>query len=150
MPTAAQLSAKLSKKRLAELLAEACLENETLAHRLEIELLGDQAQGIAAQLERRIDRFSGRQWETLPRYARHFETEHPLAATLLYRKLLENTLDNARSKAYGHAARYWRALAELAPRIQFPETIENETAYKARLSERHKRKTSFWKAMDQR
>ncbi len=41
MPTAAQLSAKLSKKHLAELLAEACLEIETLAHRLEIELLGD-------------------------------------------------------------------------------------------------------------
>lgn len=109
----------------------------------------DETDSAAAMVQRRIDRFSGRQWETLPQYAHHFETDHPLVATLLYRKLLEDVLDNARSKAYAHAARYWRALAELATRIQFLNTQENEAAYKARLSERHKRKTSFWRAMDQ-
>ncbi len=110
----------------------------------------DETDRASAMVQRRIDRFSGRQGETLPQYAHHFETDHPLVATLLYRKLLEDVLDNARSKAYAHAALYWRALAELATRIQCFDTLENEAAYKARLSERHKRKTSFWRAMDQR
>ncbi|MBD5780670.1 hypothetical protein IEN85_14310 [Pelagicoccus sp. NFK12] len=104
----------------------------------------------AAYAQRHIDRLSGRYWEILPKYAREFEAKHPLAATLLYRKLLEDILDSARSKAYHHAADYWHALSQIASRIQFPDTVEDETAYKIRLTEKHKRKTSFQRALNER
>ncbi|WP_369426451.1 DUF6880 family protein [Pelagicoccus sp. SDUM812002] len=75
----------------------------------------DETDRAAAFAQSHIDKISGRYWEILPQYARTFEAEHPLVATLLYRKLLEDVLDNARSKAYHHAADYWHTLAKLAP-----------------------------------
>jgi len=191
MPTAAQLSAKLSKKRLAELLAEACLENETLAHRLETnqgELGGyDRIQIAQALCEKRrwqealdlvadvdakgswvdmieaiqLEAYQGLgQIEKVAAIRRAEFLRYPSAERLQdwLDALAPEQREAARSEGiayaesddcYPYAARYWRALAELAPRIQFPDTIENEAAYKARLSEPHKRKTSFWRAMDQ-
>ncbi len=74
----------------------------------------DEIDRAAVWAQRHIDRLSGRYWEILPQYAHTFEANHPLVATLLYRKLLDDILETARSKAYHHAADYWHKLAELA------------------------------------
>jgi hypothetical protein len=49
--------------------------------------------------------------------AEHLEPKEPLAATLLYRKMIEFTLDRARSSRYGHAARHLRSCAWLVQGI---------------------------------
>jgi hypothetical protein len=46
--------------------------------------------------------------------AKMLEANHPLAATILYRTLLNDILDRLRSPAYGHAARYLAKLEVLA------------------------------------
>jgi len=46
--------------------------------------------------------------------AETLEPDHPAAATILYRALLDDIPDRARSPAYGHAARYLQKLDALA------------------------------------
>ena len=73
---------------------------------------------------------------------------HPVAATILYRALLDDILTRARSKAYPHAARYLKRLDELA--VQGDEGsaqyagIDPHAAYRSALRKNHSRKTGFW------
>ena len=50
--------------------------------------------------------------------ARGLEQGYPLAASIVYRALLESILDRAQSKAYPHATRYLRRLGKLANKIR--------------------------------
>ena len=56
-------------------------------------------------LDRRAE-WEGRHYEALLAAAETLEADHPVAATILYRALLDDILNRARSPAYGHAARY--------------------------------------------
>jgi len=58
--------------------------------------------------------WDGGDWHILPKVAALLEHDYPLAATILYRTLLDNILDRARSKAYGHGAKYLGKLVLLA------------------------------------
>ncbi|WP_371931843.1 DUF6880 family protein [Mameliella sp. MMSF_3510] len=60
------------------------------------------------------DRWDGGDWHILPKVAALLEHDHPLAATILFRALLDDILARARSKAYGHGATYLGKLALLA------------------------------------
>ncbi len=105
---------------------------------------------LAAQLivERR-EEWDGRDWHVLPEVAETLEHEYPLAATILYRALLDDVLARARSKAYGHGARHLRQLgliaeaAEADPARQGTGIVTHET-YLAEISSVHKRKSGFW------
>jgi hypothetical protein len=70
---------------------------------------------IAARLvvDRRAE-WEGRHYEVLLAAAETLEPDHPVAATILYRALLDDILNRARSPAYGHAARYLEKLDALA------------------------------------
>jgi hypothetical protein len=68
----------------------------------------------------------------------------PRGETVIYRALLNGILDRAYTRAYGHAARYWARLREIANSgvdllpLSLPDTFESE------IRARHARKTAFW------
>jgi Family of unknown function (DUF6880) len=59
------------------------------------------ARRAAERLPRAID--GDCYWTLMP--AERLENKEPLAASLLYRRMIDFTLDHGRSKRYGHAAR---------------------------------------------
>ena len=76
--------------------------------------------------------------------ARSLEQGQPLAASIVYRALLESILDRAQSKAYPHAARYLRRLGTLAKKIRAWSPIAPHESYLQTLRARHDRKRAFW------
>ncbi|KAA0912606.1 DUF6880 family protein [Aquicoccus porphyridii] len=91
-------------------------------------------------------RWDGGDWHILPKVADLLEYDHPLAATILYRALLDNILDRARSKAYGHGAKYLGKLDLLAGEADqiHPRGMVNHATYLAKLKTAHLRKSGFW------
>ncbi|HEY6924375.1 MAG TPA: hypothetical protein VI653_12960, partial [Steroidobacteraceae bacterium] len=67
-----------------------------------------------------------------------------LAATLMLRALLDAILARAYAKAYGHGARYLKALRELAHEVDDYRGHVTHEMYEQRLRLTHGRKTSFW------
>lgn len=100
---------------------------------------------LAAKLvvDRRAE-WDGRHYEPLLAAAETLEPDHPAAATILYRALLDDILDRARSPAYGHGARYLEKLEALAPDADAVSMSNPHQAYRAALSKKHGRKTGFW------
>lgn len=92
------------------------------------------------------DRWDGGDWHILPKVAARLEHDHPLAATILYRALLDDILARARSKAYGHGATYLAKLALLAEDADAarPGEMPSHATYLAELKKAHKRKSGFW------
>ena len=72
-----------------------------------------------------------------------------LGAVACYRALLEDILDRAYSPAYRHAARYWKRLQELAPRIADYQSLETRADYDVRFRVRHGRKPAFWRRVEE-
>lgn len=83
--------------------------------------------------------------------ASDLENAHPLAATILYRALIDEILDRGRSPAYGHGARYLAVLDQIAGRIERAWVdIEEHVAWREALRRKHGRKSSFWLHVDDR
>ena len=100
----------------------------------------------AALVVRHYGRWDGGSYELLAAAADHLEPEHPAAAALLYRCLLDAILTLGRSNGYGHGARYLLKLDGLAAdlnRAGLPGVPPHE-AYRAGLAKTHGRKTGFW------
>ncbi|MBV8505068.1 MAG: hypothetical protein JOZ11_04575 [Alphaproteobacteria bacterium] len=76
--------------------------------------------------------------------ARSLEGADPLAATLLRRAMIEDTLSGAKSKRYRHAARHLAECQSLAPLISDDGPFETHAAFVARLRAGHGRKIGFW------
>ncbi len=64
----------------------------------------------------------------------------PLAAKLLYRQLIDFSLDRGRTGRYGHAARHLQDCASLASAVADWEGHPTHQAYVDRLKERHRYK----------
>jgi hypothetical protein len=90
----------------------------------------------------------GEDWHILPKLADQLQHEHPLAASILFRVLLEDILGRARSKAYGHGVKYLRQLDQLATDADAdpsrPETFIAHMAWREKLRAAHGRKSGFW------
>ena len=102
---------------------------------------------LAAQLiVEHPHRWDGGDWHILPKVAALLEHDHPLAAAILYRALLDDILDRARSKAYGHGAKYLGKLALLADEVDpaRPSGMIDHATYLAKLKKAHPRKSGFW------
>lgn len=104
---------------------------------------------LAAELViRRRKDWKGSDWHILPTLAESLEPTSPLAATILYRALLDDILARARSKAYPHAARYWARLEALAPEAEAttarPDDVVTQAVYEASVRAAHGRKAAFW------
>jgi hypothetical protein len=99
----------------------------------------------AAQLvlERHAE-INGNLYYLLDPVARWLEGSHPLAATLLRRALIEDTLDGAKSKRYRHAARHLAECQSLASMISDYGQFETHDTFVARLRAKHSRKSGFW------
>ena len=76
--------------------------------------------------------------------ARWLESTSPLAATLLRRAMIDDTLDGAKSKRYRHAARHLAECQSLALLISDFSGFDSHTAFVARLRGKHSRKVGFW------
>jgi hypothetical protein len=66
------------------------------------------------------------------------------AETAVYRALLTAILDRAYARAYGHAARYWRRLREIADMGVALVPLQPHADFEASIRTRHARKASFW------
>ena len=86
--------------------------------------------------------------ESLTRAAESLEARHQLPATLLYRAMIDATLQAGRSSRYRSAARQWQACARLAPQIEDFGTAPNHRGYNQQLRERYGRKQGFWQELE--
>ncbi|MFA5633039.1 MAG: DUF6880 family protein [Porticoccaceae bacterium] len=88
-------------------------------------------------------------YDSLLRLAKAFEeADCNLAATACYRTLLLDILAQARSKAYGHGARYYKKLEVLAKRIKEFKPLPTHHAFAQQLHSAHGRKKSFWARLE--
>ena len=98
-------------------------------------------------LDRR-EEWRGQRWQWLVPAAEALEPDHPLAASLLYRALLDDILGRARSPAYGHGARQLAKLDALARQLEPGELVPDHATYRAALRKAHGRKSGFWSLID--
>ncbi len=76
--------------------------------------------------------------------AQLIEGKHPLAATLLRRAMITDTLGRAKSTRYKHAARHLVECASLARGIADFGAVEVHDDFFRRLRSEHGRKAGFW------
>jgi hypothetical protein len=98
----------------------------------------------SAHVLEHADKWDGRQYPVLAPAADALAEPFPVAATLLYRALINAILVPSNSAAYPHAARYYAALGALAPSLPAQLPFESHAAYIDKLKARHGRKYSFW------
>lgn len=90
--------------------------------------------------------WNGRYYDVLAPAASALEAGHPLAATILYRALLDEILASSRSAAYGHGARYLKKLDDLSGKFEDGRNlvIDTPATYRTQLLKSHGRKAGFW------
>lgn len=100
---------------------------------------------VARYVLERQAQLDGDYWTGLVPFAEGLEVSGKwLAATTVYRALLDSILKRAKSPTYGHGARYLRRLGTLAGAIEMWEGVASHGEYLAGLRVRHGRKSSFW------
>lgn len=93
----------------------------------------------------RADQLDGYDYERLPEYAKVFEQhDRLLAASLIYRCLLDSILERGYTKAYRYGARYLKKLDKLAEKIKAWAKFPDHDQYKQQIRTQHKLKRSFW------
>ena len=105
----------------------------------------DRASGLIVEHAESLD---GNRYEILSPAARALASEHPLAATLIFRTMIDFTLSKAKSTRYGYAAQDLKKCSRLALDIRDFQTHETHDAYMQRLRHNHGRKRSFWDLID--
>ena len=90
----------------------------------------------------------GNCYEILAPAARALASQHPLAATLTFRAMIDFTLGRGKSTRYRHAARHLSQCASLAADIGDFQGYEAHGDYEQRLRREHGRKRSFWGRID--
>jgi hypothetical protein len=103
----------------------------------------DQASAARLVLTRATE-IDGNLYYLLDPAAQLIEGKHPLAATLLRRAMIEDTLNGAKSSRYKHAARHLLECLSLASSIQDFGTFETHETFASRLHAKHGRKAGFW------
>ena len=107
-------------------------------------------QARAAQLVlARASEIDGNLYHLLDPAARLIEGKHPLAATLLRRAMIEDTLAGAKSTRYKHAARHLLECRSLASGMPDFGPFETHEAFVSCLRAKHGRKTGFWSRVEE-
>jgi dsDNA-binding SOS-regulon protein len=120
-------------------------QGSNLLRSVELLLNLGQADRAQALLLSRHQELSECFYDDLLRLAKALEkADYDLAATACYRALLLDILLKARSKAYGHGARYFKKLEALAGRIKAFKPLPEHYAFVQQLQSAHGRKESFW------
>ena len=103
----------------------------------------------AAQLvEARADELDGDHYELLTPAADALRERHPLAATLLWRAMIDFALIEGRASRYGHAASHLNDCDAVAPEVDTLDAFPSHERYVDELRVRHERKSSFWAKFD--
>ena len=106
--------------------------------------LGDVA-AAEARLLAEPARIDGNSYGSLVPLAKALrDHECPRGETVVYRALLKGILDRAYVRAYGHAARYWARLGEIAGSGVGLLPLPSHEDFEAEIRARHARKSAFW------
>ncbi len=97
----------------------------------------------------RLAEFDGRLYEIMLPAAEMLAERHPVAATLLLRRMVDSILERASSKQYLYAARDVRSCEDLAARLPADGSIESHAEFIARLRRAHGRKYGFWPLLEE-
>ena len=112
-------------------------------------LVGWPAHSRAAQIiESRAAELDGDSYYTLTEAADHLEAEYPLAATLMRRAMVRQTLESGRSKRYRYAAKHLAQCADSDIAISDYGNFISHEQFVAKLREKHPRKHKFWGLVD--
>ncbi len=96
----------------------------------------------------RAAELNGDAYDTLTRAANALEAEQPLAATLMRRAMVQDTLDGGKSKRYRYAVRHLAECQAIDPAINDYEGFPSHEAFVQELREKHGRKYGFWSLVD--
>jgi len=108
----------------------------------------DDAERIA--IERRSD-LDGHHYPTLLELAKlAVSAGRPRVEVVCYRNLLRCILEDGRSKAYGHAAKYFKRLVRLDDAITDYHPLPDHTQFVQELRRDHGRKSAFWGRVERR
>jgi hypothetical protein len=99
---------------------------------------------VAKFVHARFNELNGRQYYALRPAADLLQNTDPIAATLLYRKMIESVLDETKSKYYNYAAKDLVTCGVLNSKIVNWGTLQNHEEYLKAIAINHKRKVSFW------
>lgn len=102
----------------------------------------------AMLVHQRPGELEGRRYNILRPAADALATDHPGAATLLYRRLVTGVVDRAASKYYSYAARDYHAAAALADVITNNALVLSHADWIGELRHQHGRKIGFWTLVD--
>ncbi|MDB4198233.1 hypothetical protein N9777_08235 [Ascidiaceihabitans sp.] len=103
----------------------------------------------AAQLVKaRADELDGDHSELLTTAADALRERHPLAATLLWRAMINFALVEGRMSRFGHAASHINDCDTVAPEVDTFETFQSHNQYVDELRVRHESESSFWVKFD--
>ncbi len=96
--------------------------------------------------------FADIHYERLTQMLKELPEGTPLIQVIIYRSLIDDILDNARSNAYNHAVRYYKKLMQLDSRLNpisngYSSLISNEN-YISALNAKHGKKYSFWERVN--
>ncbi|MDS9469862.1 hypothetical protein RGQ15_20090 [Paracoccus sp. MBLB3053] len=92
----------------------------------------------------RADALDGDFYELLTSASEALEAHHPLAATLMRRAMIEDTLDRGKSKRYRYAARHLAECKSSEPAIEDYGRFATHPQFVDRLRQKHGRKYGFW------
>ncbi|MEP1201636.1 DUF6880 family protein [Tateyamaria sp.] len=98
----------------------------------------------ARLIETRSEELDGDLYLILTPAAEALRERYPLAAVLLWRAMIDYSLNEGRSTRYGHAADHLMDCASVDDEIGDYGAFAPHLSYLADLHSRHERKTSFW------
>jgi hypothetical protein len=96
----------------------------------------------------RADELDGNAYHLLSDAADTLEAKHPLAATLMRRAMIEDSLDGAKTKRYRHAARHLAECQSSHPAIDNYAGFPTHEQFVSALKQRHGRKYGFWQLVE--
>ncbi len=96
----------------------------------------------------RAEELDGNSYHTLTTAADALEAEHPLAATLMRRAMVLDTLTGGKSKRYRHAARHLAECQSCDTSIEDYGDFPSHTQFLEVLKQEHGRKHGFWRLAD--
>ncbi len=100
----------------------------------------------------RYNEFADIHYERLTQLLKELPESTQLIQVIIYRSLISDILDNARSKAYSYAARYYKKLQKLDSSIvritDGYSSLISHKGYTTELRDKHDRKYSFWEKIN--
>ena len=90
------------------------------------------------------DKWSDVHFDWIDPAAEVLAQDHPVAATVLYRSMIEDILTHRASADYVEGAGFYLSLREIASRLPPTLPFESHAAFLARLRKTHGRKYMFW------